>query len=41
MVEERRLVMVREPEVEDPCVECRVKPICTTVKMVSKKVVET
>jgi hypothetical protein len=30
--------MVREPQDEDPCV---VKPICTTVKKASKKVVET
>jgi hypothetical protein len=31
-----------EPKVEDPCcVECTVKPIGTTVKKASKKVVET
>jgi hypothetical protein len=42
MVEERRLVMVREPQVEDPCgVECAVKTISTTVKKASKKEVET
>jgi hypothetical protein len=35
MVEE----MVREPQVEDPC--SSVKPNGTTVKMTSKKVVET
>jgi hypothetical protein len=38
MVDERRLVKVREPQVEDPCGV--VKPIGTTVKVASKKVVE-